>query len=62
MFLKRVSVECREWLPADYEFYKVRDRYFYETSISPVTQATANFLVPRIMGMMKDLGPRKPTQ
>lgn len=59
MFLKRVSAECREWLPADYEYYAARDRYFYETSISPVTQTVADFLVPRIMGMMKDMGPRR---
>ncbi len=26
MFLKKVSFECREWLPADYEYYKARDR------------------------------------
>ncbi len=59
MFLKRVSDECREWLPADYEYYSKRDRYFYETRISPLTQATANILVPRIIGMMKDMGPNR---
>lgn len=53
---KRVGIECREYLPADFEFYNNKD-YFYVTRIDPVKAATAKALVRFLMNMMKDMGP-----
>ncbi len=53
---QRVGVECKEWLPADFEFYNGK-AYFYETRLNPAMAAAARTLVSFLMGMMKDMGP-----
>lgn len=59
-FLKEVSQSCREWLPADYEFYRGKSRYHYEVQINPVKEAAVGVLVPLLMRLMKDMGPKTP--
>ncbi len=53
---RNVAFGCKEWLPADFEFYTGKD-YFYEAKINPVMGAFARALVGFLMGMMKDMGP-----
>jgi multimeric flavodoxin WrbA len=53
---QNVGIGCKEWLPADFEFYQGKD-YYYETKINPVMAAAAKTLVGLVMGMMKDMGP-----
>ena len=60
LIMRRVSVECREWLPADFEFYGGKE-YFYETNINPAMAAAAKTLVGLAMSMMKDMGPGQVT-
>ena len=53
---KKVSEECRQWLPADYEYYRGKE-YHYETKIGPAKKAAAGVIVGLAMSMMKDMGP-----
>jgi multimeric flavodoxin WrbA len=53
---RNVAFGCKEWLPADFEFYSGKD-YFYETKVNPVMGAAARTLVGFLMEMMKNMGP-----
>ena len=53
---KRVGIDCKEYLPADYEFYNGKE-YYYETKVNPVKAMLAKGLVNFAMNMMKDMGP-----
>lgn len=53
---QRIGTECREWLPADFEFYDGRE-YFYEARIGPATKAAAKALVGIMMATMRNMGP-----
>ena len=53
---KRIGMECREYLPADYAFYKDRD-YYYEAKVNPARAIVAKPLVSFLMYMMRDMGP-----
>jgi len=53
---KKVSEECRQWLPADYEYYQGKG-YHYETKIGPVKKEAAGVIVGLAMNMRKDMGP-----
>ncbi|HTY90270.1 MAG TPA: flavodoxin family protein [Methanocella sp.] len=53
---QRVGIECKEWLPADFEFYSGKD-YFYDTKINPVMASAAKAIVGIALNMMKDMGP-----
>ncbi len=53
---KRIGMECREYLPADYAFYKDRD-YYYEAKVNLARAMVAKPLVAFLMYMMKDMGP-----
>ncbi len=53
---QRIGMECREWLPADYEFYKGK-AYYYDTQVSPVVKATAGIMLRFLFYVMKDMGP-----
>lgn len=53
---KNISEGCRQWLPADYEYYHGKD-YHYVTKVNPVKAAAVRATVSLAMSMMKDMGP-----
>lgn len=53
---KKVSEECRQWLPADYTFYEGKE-YFYDAHISAYKKVMAGALLKLLFTMMKDMGP-----
>ncbi len=56
---KEVSEACRQWLPADYEFYKGKE-YFYDARISAYKKLLAGALLKALFFMMRDMGPAEP--
>ncbi|MCD1294409.1 NADPH-dependent FMN reductase [Methanocella sp. CWC-04] len=57
-FLKTISSEVKEYLPADYEFYKDKE-YYYDTKISLYNKVMSSILFRIAMTFMKDMGPNK---
>ncbi len=53
---KKVSEECRQWLPADYAFYEGKE-YFYDAHISAYKKVMVSALLKILFTMMKDMGP-----
>jgi multimeric flavodoxin WrbA len=53
---KTISGECRQWLPADYEFYKGKE-YFYEARVGAFKKLMAGVMLKIMFTMMKDMGP-----
>lgn len=56
LFLKEISISCKDQLKADYEFYKDKE-YFYDVRINPIKRAIASVLVAVIKYIMRDVGP-----
>jgi len=48
LMMQRLSVECRQYLPADYEFYRGR-AYYFDTSVGPIKAAAAKAIVGMMM-------------
>lgn len=53
---QKLSLECRQYLPADYAFYNGKD-YYFETRVNPIKAAAAKAIVGVLANMMKDMGP-----
>jgi multimeric flavodoxin WrbA len=53
---QRIGTECKEWLPADYEFYRGKT-YYYEAPISPVIKVAAGVMTRFVFFILRDLGP-----
>jgi multimeric flavodoxin WrbA len=53
---QRIGTECKEWLPADYAFYKGKT-YYYDASISPAIKIAAGIMTRFVFSIMRDLGP-----
>jgi multimeric flavodoxin WrbA len=53
---QRIGTECKEWLPADYEFYKGK-AYYYEAPVSPAVKVAARALTRFVFFVMRDMGP-----
>jgi NAD(P)H-dependent FMN reductase len=53
---QRIGIECREWLPADYEFYKDK-AYYYDAPVSPLTKLAAAGMMRFVFYIMRDMGP-----
>ncbi len=53
---QHIGIECKEWLPADYEFYKGR-AYYYDTKVNPLIKLAAGGVMRLAFIMMKDMGP-----
>ena len=47
---------CKEWVPADYEFY-IGKTYYYETPINPVVKSAAGIITRFALWIMRDMGP-----
>jgi hypothetical protein len=57
LMMQRLAIECRQYLPADYEFYKGR-AYYFETSANPIKAAVAKAIVGFMMSIwIKGMGP-----
>lgn len=56
-FLKETSK--LGYLPADLEFYKDKEEYFYDTKISPLKKIFAPVIIKFAFFMMRDIGPKK---
>jgi len=56
LMMKKLSLECRQYLPADYAFHNGR-AYYYDMSINPIKAAMAKAIAAIMMNMMKDMGP-----
>ena len=56
-FLKETSK--LGYLPADLEFYKDKEEYFYDTKISPLKKIIAPIIMKFAFFMMRDIGPRE---
>ncbi len=57
LLMQKLSIECRQYLPADYEYYKGRF-YYFETSMNPIKALAAKAIVGSMMSVwMKDMGP-----
>ncbi|HEY3273936.1 MAG TPA: flavodoxin family protein [Methanocella sp.] len=53
---QRIGTECKEWLPADYEFYRGK-AYYYEAPVSPAIKMAAGAMMRFVFFVMKDMGP-----
>ncbi len=59
LMMQMLSVECRPWLPADYEFYEGR-AYYFDTRINPIKAVAAKAIVGFMMSLWRKLmGPGK---
>ncbi len=58
LFFKGASSEAREWLPADYEYYKDLDGYYYEVRIGLGSRFRAKLLLPIVRFFTSGMAPR----
>jgi NAD(P)H-dependent FMN reductase len=58
MFFKGASLEARKWLPADYEYYKDLDRYYYDVRIGLGLRLRSMLLLPIMRFFTKGMAPR----
>ncbi len=54
--MQKLSLECKQYLPADYVFYNSK-AYYYDTRINPIKAAAAKAIVGVMMKMWKGMGP-----
>ncbi len=54
-FFKEVSTKVKKYLPADYDYYKNKEEYFYKTKISIYKKIMAWFALKIGFFMMKDM-------
>ncbi len=57
-FMKFMS-EMKEYMPADHEFYKKMDEYFYPTKINLLKKYFVSLMMKIVLFFMKDIGPQK---
>lgn len=57
-FMKFAS-DMKEYMPADHEFYKKREEYFYPVKINPLKKYFVSGLIKVILFFMKDMAPAK---
>lgn len=56
-FLRSISQQVPDLLPADHAFYAEKERYYYEVKIGAGKMALASLLTRIIMYLSRDLGP-----
>ncbi|AEG19177.1 flavodoxin family protein [Methanobacterium paludis] len=57
-FMKMTS-DMKEYLPADNEFYKDKNEFFYPVKINPFKKGLASLMIKIAMFMMRDMGPEE---
>jgi multimeric flavodoxin WrbA len=56
-FFKGASDEAKEWLPADYAYYKDLGDYYYDVKVGVGTKLLAALSMAVAKGLMKDMAP-----
>jgi len=57
LIMQKLSLECKQYLPADYAFYNGKD-YYFDTKMNPIKGAAAKAIVGIIMNIWKKgMGP-----
>lgn len=58
LIMQNLSFECRQYLPADYEFYNGK-AYYFDTTVNPIKAVVAKAIVGVMMNiwMKKNMGP-----
>lgn len=56
-FFKKISQDVKDYLQADYEYYRNMKTYYYETRISPWKRAAAAVMLKISMILMRDMAP-----
>ena len=57
LMMQRLAIECRQSLPADYDFYKGK-AYYFDTRVNPINAAAAKAIVGLMMNVwVKNMGP-----
>ena len=57
LIMQKLSLECQQYLPADYAFYNGKT-YYFDTSINPIKAAAAKAIAGVIMNIWKKgMGP-----
>ncbi|MCG7841086.1 MAG: NAD(P)H-dependent oxidoreductase, partial [Methanomassiliicoccales archaeon] len=59
LFSKGTTVETKEWLPADHEFYRDLDRYYYDVDVGMGMRIKASLLMPVAKFFMRGMAPPK---
>jgi NAD(P)H-dependent FMN reductase len=59
-FFKGASSEAREWLPADYEFYKDKGDFYYDVKVGAHLKVMSALLMKITKPLMKDMAPWHP--
>lgn len=57
-FFKKISADTRNYLKADYEYYRSREHYYYDCPVNPVIRGAAAIVLRFSMLLMRDLAPR----
>jgi multimeric flavodoxin WrbA len=55
---KHMVKSTKPYIPADYEYYKDKPHYFYDTKINRVKNLLAGSIVGSLMFLMKDMAPK----
>ncbi len=58
-FFKHVAVKVRDYIPADYEYYKDKGDYYYPVKISLYKKIIASIMLRIGMIMMRDMEPEQ---
>jgi multimeric flavodoxin WrbA len=53
---QRIGTECKEWLPADNEFYRGK-AYYYDAPVSPAIKVASEVMLRFVFFIMRDMGP-----
>ncbi len=56
LVMQRFSLECRQYMPADYAFYNGKV-YYFDTKVNPIMAVAAKAIVGIYINIMKDKGP-----
>jgi multimeric flavodoxin WrbA len=56
---KNIVESTKPYIPADYEYYKDKQHYFYETKINGIKNLIAGSMVRCLLPLMKDMGPKE---
>jgi len=54
---KEISKSTKKYNPANYEFYKDKNEYYYETRINILKKAIGWVMMKIVLFMMRDMNP-----
>lgn len=56
LVMQRFSLECRQYMPADYMFYNGKN-YYFDINVNPIKAALSKVIAGTYMLLMKNMGP-----